>query len=86
MRKIKFQNGYCYHVYNCGVDSPCVDKLSNRVKRKVFKDKKDYIRFFILLKELNRHSPVASLHQLRINQAKKPLDAFGSFEKHFGTF
>ncbi|MEA3398645.1 MAG: transposase [Patescibacteria group bacterium] len=42
MRKVNFQNRYYYHVYNRGVD-----------KRRVFVDKKDYLRFMRSLREFN---------------------------------
>jgi len=45
MRKIKFENGYYYHIYNRGVD-----------KREVFCDKDDYINFLFRLRDFNDES------------------------------
>lgn len=42
MRKLKFVNGECYHVYNRGVE-----------KRDVFLDERDYFRFLISIKGVN---------------------------------
>ncbi len=51
MRKVKFQNGEYYHIYNRGVD-----------KREVFMDDKDFIRFLRGMREFNNKS----LHKQRI--------------------
>lgn len=45
MRKIKFQTGQYYHIFNRGVD-----------KRKVFLNIKNYTRFFASMKEFNNES------------------------------
>jgi len=45
MRKIEFANNEYYHIYNRGVD-----------KRKVFCDKKDYLRFLTSMREFNNKS------------------------------
>ncbi|MDO9399587.1 MAG: hypothetical protein Q7T79_02805, partial [bacterium] len=45
MRKVQFQTGEYYHIYNRGVD-----------KREVFIDEKDYVRFLIGMKEFNNKS------------------------------
>jgi len=67
MRKIQFQNGHYYHIYNRGVD-----------KRDIFIDGKDYLRFLRTMRELNDLEPVESLYrqdQLRRQNDKeaKPL-------------
>ncbi|HDQ22785.1 MAG TPA: hypothetical protein ENN28_02300 [Candidatus Uhrbacteria bacterium] len=41
MRKVKFENGKFYHIYNRGVD-----------KREVFEDEGDYERFLKYIKEI----------------------------------
>ena len=52
MRKLKFQNGNYYHIYNRGVD-----------KREVFTDEKDYKRFLRSMRELNCPGPIDSLYR-----------------------
>jgi hypothetical protein len=53
MRKIQFQTGKYYHVYNRGVD-----------KRDIFLDEKDFIRFLRSIREFNRADPIGSLYEL----------------------
>ena len=52
MRKVKFQNGYYYHIFNRGVD-----------KREIFMDEKDYFRFLRTMRELNILEPIESLYR-----------------------
>ena len=52
MRKLKFQNGNYYHIYNRGVD-----------KREVFTDEKEYKRFLRSMRELNCPGPIDSLYR-----------------------
>jgi len=58
MRKIKFETGEYYHIYNRGVD-----------KREIFSDKYDYIRFLESLKEFNDIEPVYSLYLKNMKDA-----------------
>ncbi len=51
MRKIQFQVGEYYHIYNRGVD-----------KRRIFMDHKDYLRFLISIKEFNTIEQIGSLY------------------------
>ena len=50
MRKIEFQTGNYYHVYNRGVD-----------RREIFSDEKDYVRFLRSMGEFNRPEAIGSL-------------------------
>ena len=59
MRKIQFQTGEYYHIYNRGVD-----------KREVFMDEKDFTRFLRSIKEFNNIEPTGSLYKLDLH---KPL-------------
>lgn len=52
MRKLKFQTGEYYHVYNRGVD-----------KRTIFLDKWDYERFLTSIKEFNLE-PAGGIHAI----------------------
>ena len=52
MRKIKFQTGEYYHIFNRGVD-----------KRNVFIDEKDYIRFLKSIIGFNGVKPIGSLYE-----------------------
>jgi REP element-mobilizing transposase RayT len=58
MRKVKFQTGEYYHIYNRGVD-----------KRNIFMDKKDFVRFLTGMREFNCLEPIESLY--RLNQIRK---------------
>ncbi len=58
MRKVKFQTGEYYHIYNRGVD-----------KREVFCNEKDFIRFLTGMREFNKKETINSLY--RLNQIKK---------------
>ncbi len=65
MRKIQFENGGYYHVYNRGVD-----------KRKIFLDVRDIKRFFQSMKEFNTIDPIGSIYvnsfrKQKITGAKK---------------
>ena len=51
-RRIEFQTGEFYHIYNRGVD-----------KREVFSDRYDYKRFILSLKEFNQIETVGSLYK-----------------------
>jgi len=73
MRKLEFQTGEYYHIYNRGVD-----------KREIFLDKWDYIRFLQSMREFNRVEPVGSLYvrqelerkareQDKMKRARNPL-------------
>jgi len=50
-RRVSFENGEYYHIYNRGVE-----------KREVFSCNSDYFRFLKSLKEFNQTDPVASLY------------------------
>jgi len=62
MRKIEFQNGSFYHVYNRGID-----------KRRVFLESQDFERFYTGMKEFNTINPIGSLYLLNINRKKENL-------------
>ncbi len=65
MRKVHFQNGNYYHIYNRGVD-----------KRKIFMDDKDYLRFLRSIKEFNNIEISGSLYRrnyLKRKGAKLPV-------------
>lgn len=51
MRKISFEKGEFYHIFNRGTD-----------KRDIFMDGFDYVRFLRSLKEFNQIEPVVSLY------------------------
>ena len=54
MKKVIFENGEYYHVYNRGVD-----------KREVFVDKFDYLRFLESIDEFNIVKPIGSIYENR---------------------
>ena len=58
MRKVKFEIGKYYHIYNRGVD-----------KRQIFLENKDFLRFLEGMIEFNCSEPVESLY--RLNQLKR---------------
>ena len=65
MRKLQFQNGGYYHVYNRGVD-----------KRDIFSDVYDRERFFQSMEEFNTNDPIGSIyansfHKQKITVTKK---------------
>lgn len=62
MRRVPFENGEYYHIFNRGVD-----------KRKIFNHKQDYLRFLQSLDEFNQFKPVGSLFIK--NRLKKNLVA-----------
>jgi putative transposase len=64
MRKLKFQIGNYYHIYNRGVD-----------KRNIFLDDKDYRRFLICLKEFNTLEPIESLYRLNQVREKEKVES-----------
>ncbi len=53
MRKINFQNGNYYHIFNRGVD-----------KRDIFLDDKDFVRFIVSMREFNQIEPVGSIYNV----------------------
>jgi len=59
MRKLKFQTGSFYHIYNRGVD-----------KRDIFIDNKDYIRFIRSMREFNITKAIDSLYRLDYSRKK----------------
>lgn len=62
MKKIEFQNGNFYHIYNRGID-----------RRKVFLNRHDYSRFIVCLKEFNQVEPIGSLYLLNLNRKRDSL-------------
>ncbi|MBI2642205.1 MAG: transposase [Candidatus Wildermuthbacteria bacterium] len=60
MRKIQFENGAYYHVYNRGVD-----------KRKIFLDARDIKRFFQSMKEFNTPYAIGSIHERQFYRPKR---------------
>lgn len=52
MRKVPFENGEFYHIYNRGVD-----------KRDIFIDEYDIPRFFQSMKEFNTVNPIGSIYE-----------------------
>jgi len=60
VRKIQFENGYYYHVYNRGVD-----------KRKIFLEDFDYIRLLEGLRDFNNVEMVGSLYLKRMREKSK---------------
>ncbi len=60
MRKIKFETGKYYHIFNRGVD-----------KRKIFLEKRDYFRFLESMKELNTTKVIDSLYRHKQLKRKK---------------
>jgi len=76
MRKIQFQTGEYYHIYNRGVD-----------KRRVFLDKNDYIRFLRSMREFNIDKPIGSLY-LKSQQIESnpPFQGFGLLSKIYFLF
>jgi len=61
MRKIKFQNGNYYHIYNRGFE-----------KSKIFREDKNFIRFLRGMREFNCLKPIESLYRLdQIRKAEK---------------
>jgi putative transposase len=63
MRKIKFDNGQFYHIFNRGVD-----------KREIFSDQDDWRRFFLSMSEFNTLNPIGSIYEKNY----RPKIAFGS--------
>jgi len=72
MRKLEFQTGEYYHIYNRGVD-----------KRDIFIDKWDYIRFLQSMREFNQAEPVGSLYVQQELKRKEKLKnkAPGTFKR-----
>src|SRR3989339_855819 len=66
MRKVKFETGEYYHIYNRGVD-----------KREIFGDEKDYVRFLRSMREFNRLESIGSLYEkdYREKQARADKEA-----------
>jgi len=64
MRKFKFQNEYCYHIYNRGVD-----------KRNIFIGDKDYIRFIRSMREFNTTKVIDSLYRLDYLRKKEKINS-----------
>jgi len=64
MRKILFQNGEYYHIFNRGVD-----------RRDIFCDDNDYIRFIRSMREFNIAKPIGSLYEK--DYCKKNIKAQG---------
>lgn len=62
MRKTKFANGECYHIYNRGVD-----------KRKVFGNEGDYLRFLESMREFNNSLGDAERKYIK-NRNIKPIE------------
>jgi len=52
MRNIKYKNGYCYHVFNRGVD-----------RRVIFNDQYDYQRFLLGAVKFNTDKSIGGLYQ-----------------------
>lgn len=69
MRKVKFETGNYYHVYNRGVD-----------KREVFLEEKDYFRFLSSMREFNSAKPVGSL--FLINRFRKGGEALRALQRN----
>jgi len=59
MRKIQFENGSYYHVYNRGVD-----------KRKIFLDVRDIKRFFQSMKAFNTLQAIGSIYERQFSRPK----------------
>jgi len=59
MRKIQFENGEYYHVYNRGTD-----------KRKIFLDVRDIKRFFQSMKEFNTPNTIGSIYERQFYRPK----------------
>lgn len=72
MRKIQFQTGEYYHIYNRGVD-----------KRDIFLDENDFIRFLRSVREFNGIEPIGSLYELdfKRKEAKLPIGSLASSER-----
>ncbi|OGY41516.1 MAG: hypothetical protein A2Y67_00480 [Candidatus Buchananbacteria bacterium RBG_13_39_9] len=68
MRKIKFETGKFYHIYNRGVD-----------KRDVYMDEGDFERFLKSLREFNRLDPIGSLVDLE-EKRRLESNSLGIFE------
>ena len=62
MRKLQFENGKYYHVYNRGVD-----------KRSIVQDENDLKRFLLSLQEFNCIEPIGSLYAHCFRKKKQPL-------------
>jgi putative transposase len=67
MKKVQYEVGEIYHIFNRGVD-----------KRKIFTDQNDLERFFKSMKVFNSVNPVGSLHEQNFHKEKikKPLVDF----------
>ncbi|OGF25259.1 hypothetical protein A2303_06355 [Candidatus Falkowbacteria bacterium RIFOXYB2_FULL_47_14] len=62
MRKVKFETGEYYHIYNRGVD-----------KREIFGDEKDYVRFLRSMREFNRKQNIGSLFAFEKARESHPV-------------
>lgn len=60
MRKVPFEKGEFYHIYNRGVD-----------KRNIFGDEWDFHRFFQSILEFNTVEPIGSIFENSTNKRKK---------------
>lgn len=67
MRKLHFETGEYYHIYNKGVD-----------KRSIFSDSYDFGRFLESMEEFNTPDPVGSLYELSFKERSLSLGGRGA--------